>query len=77
MTREEHLQRHKLLHTHLDELLADYIGHHPEKTQILSTPFCDFLQWSAEQARNPTEQPGHPDDRDDHEERGFIANKTG
>ena len=71
MTRDEHRQRHELLHTHLDELLADYIGHHPDDLGILKTPFGEFLDWSAAQARNPTEQPGHPDTRSDH----LIADK--
>lgn len=53
MTREEHIERHKLLHRHFDELVADWISHTkdlPSKATIY-----DLMQWSHWQTINPTE----------------------
>ncbi len=54
MDKKEHIARHKLLHTHLDELVADWIRHGngmPSKKTVL-----DLMNWSHEQTINPTEQ---------------------
>ena len=56
MTPEEHKARHKILHQHLDELLADYISHHPQQTQFTKMPVLQLIQWSKEQSENPTEE---------------------
>ena len=54
MTPEEHKKRHEELHQSLDELCADYIGHHPDEHSFLNMPFEKLLQWSYEQTKNPT-----------------------
>ena len=54
MTREEHIQRHKELHKHFDELLADYLRHTnklPSEMNVL-----ELMTWSYEQTKNPTEE---------------------
>lgn len=56
MTREDHITRHKMLHAAVDELFADYIGHHKEETQFTQMPLIKLLNWSKEQTENPTEQ---------------------
>ena len=55
MTRDEHIARHKTLHAALDELFADYIGHHREETAFTQMPLIKLLTWSKEQTENPTE----------------------
>ena len=47
MTKEQHRERHILLHSSLDELLADFITHTgslPSKTAII-----DLMIWSHKQ----------------------------
>ncbi len=63
MTREEHLERHALLHQHLDELVADFIAHAqclPSRTTAL-----ELMRWSAKQ----TTDIDHEDPTDQHRER--------
>jgi len=54
MTREQHRQRHLLLHRYLDELLADFLmqnqGAFPSKTPLLT-----LMKWSADQCTFPTD----------------------
>lgn len=53
MTQKEHKLRHKELHRHLKELVADYInctGNSPSQTSLIH-----FMAWSAAQAVNPME----------------------
>jgi len=53
MTKEEHKDRHILLHQHLDELVADWISKtegYPSKSSI-----TDLIQWSYKQTLNPDE----------------------
>lgn len=52
MSREEHQDRHILLHRKLDELLADWITHEP--TASIDRPVIDLMKWSCEQAKEPT-----------------------
>ena len=47
-----HTSRHKLLHDHLDELMADYFLHHPKKTPS-STTLTELMQWSYKQTLEP------------------------
>ena len=54
MTREQHKARHVELHRALDELLADYLTHHPD-ARPSTMPLVDLLKWSNEQQTNPTE----------------------
>ncbi len=54
MTKEKHIERHKLLHTHLDELFADYIMHHSDEYKFAEMPIMKLLTWSNEQCSNPT-----------------------
>lgn len=56
MTPDEHQARHKLLHEHLDELIADYIAH--TKKTLTKTTLMDFLKWSHTQTIKPTVRPG-------------------
>lgn len=56
MSQEEHKARHVELHKKLDELLADFIeqtGKTPSKTTVM-----EFLTWSFEQTKQPTEKAG-------------------
>jgi hypothetical protein len=55
MTPEEHKARHVELHEALDELLADYIKHHPGQHSFTSMPVMMLLEWSHEQTTNPSE----------------------
>lgn len=52
MNEEEHLERHKLLHKELDELIADFIqetGKMPSKTKVM-----ELMEWSHKQTIKPT-----------------------
>jgi hypothetical protein len=49
MTHDEHTQRHRELHKAFDELLADYMEHHPSQTTYLSMPLSQLLLWSHSQ----------------------------
>jgi hypothetical protein len=56
MTHEEHRERHKLLHDHLDELVADWIRHHPPGDALPSkNTVMDLVLWSSSQAVDPDE----------------------
>ena len=51
MDKKQHKLRHLLLHQHLDELIADWVGHTeclPSKTTI-----DELMKWSNEQTKNP------------------------
>ena len=51
MSKEEHLERHKLLHKYLDELVADYIKHTtalPSKSTLM-----ELMEWSHQQTIKP------------------------
>jgi hypothetical protein len=61
MTPQEHKRRHIKLHNALDELFADYIRHHPDQTMFTKMPLIDLINWSSEQTKNPTPDPGHGD----------------
>lgn len=54
---EKHRERHRILHAHLDELFADYIGNHPGQREFLKMPLVEFITWSFEQTKNPTRRP--------------------
>lgn len=56
MTKTEHIERHELLHKHLDELIADFITHTgglPSKTTLMA-----FMHWSYQQTIEPNLPPG-------------------
>ena len=56
MTRQEHIDRHKLLHKCLDELFADFIKHHPDQAGgYLDVTLSEFTHWSYKQTTNPDE----------------------
>ncbi len=61
MKPEEHKQRHVELHKSLDELFADYIIHHPDESNYSGMVLQQFIRWSYEQSKNPTEEK-HPDE---------------
>lgn len=50
---EVHKERHLVLHRHLDELAADYIGH--TGRTLSDTTVMELFQWSHGQCQNPTE----------------------
>jgi len=54
MKKEEHQERHKLLHKELDELVADFISitnKMPSQTSLM-----ELMTWSFEQTKNPTDK---------------------
>ena len=55
MTYEEHRERHKLLHAHFDELMADFLCHNSDKYPS-STTLLELAKWSNEQQTEPTER---------------------
>lgn len=58
MTPEEHRERHKKLHTALDELMADMIWetrNDPEPMLPSKTTVLELMEWAYKQAQNPTE----------------------
>ena len=68
--RETHRARHVRLHQALDELLADYLCHHPHASlQTLDVP--RLMVWAAAQARHPTDPPRHAA-RDHHNGAQFL-----
>jgi hypothetical protein len=54
LTRDEIIERHKVLHRSLDELFACFITEHPERSQFLETPIGDMMEWAFEMTVNPT-----------------------
>jgi len=60
MTKAEHIERHKMLHGHLDELLADFITH--TKKLPSQATVMELMEWSARQIENPDETEGDQDD---------------
>jgi hypothetical protein len=58
MTHDEHRKRHIDLHRALDQLIADYMAHHPVyPTSYLDMPLRELVEWSMTQTGNPTELP--------------------
>ena len=53
LTYDEHKEIHEKLHRHLDELFADFILHHPNKSGFTKLPILDLITWASEQAMNP------------------------
>lgn len=56
MTRDEHIEIHKDLHTKFDLLIADFIGH--TKRLLNETTVLELMQWSYGQTIDPTEEFG-------------------
>jgi hypothetical protein len=54
MDKEKHVRRHKLLHRHYDELLADFILHNEGKLPS-KVSLVELLEWSAGQITDPSE----------------------
>lgn len=50
---DEHRARHVALHRAFDELLADFLAHHPDALPS-ETSVLELVQWSAEQVIKPT-----------------------
>ncbi len=55
--REVHRKRHARLHADFDELLADYLAHHPEKRPS-TTILVELMEWSSRQTEEPDELVG-------------------
>ena len=51
ITEEEHIERHKVLHKHFDELLADFID--KARGTLSQTKLIEFLEWSYQQTIKP------------------------
>jgi len=57
MTKQEHIERHKMLHRYLDELVADWIdetGRLPSKGKVM-----ELMNWSARQTEEPDDRRGY------------------
>lgn len=54
MKDQAHEAKHLAMHRYLNELLADYIAHHPKQKTYLDMPVKDLLRWAYEQAQRPT-----------------------
>ena len=54
MTLEKHKEKHKRLHSELDELIADYLLH--TDMGILNSSIMDLIRWSFGQTKDPTEK---------------------
>jgi hypothetical protein len=52
MTRDEHRERHVLLHQMLDELIADYLAHVRE-ARPSNTTLMQLMKWSHAQTQEP------------------------
>lgn len=63
MTPKEHRERHKLLHDHLDELIADWLTHHPMGTRPSTSTILELMEWSYQQTVQPTERDGMKGDK--------------
>ena len=57
LTYEEHLKKHEELHKSLDELVADFIYHHRDVTDVTGWSIAELMTWSLEQSVNPTGGP--------------------
>lgn len=51
MKKKKHIERHILLHTHLDELFADFIDNTKELPS--KTTVAELMEWSHKQTINP------------------------
>ena len=49
---KEHVKRHKILHRHFDELLADFLSHNRGKLPS-NTTTLELMEWSNKQTTNP------------------------
>lgn len=54
---KEHKKRHEILHTHLDELYADFMLHHRERDSFVGLTVRELMTWSFLQKTEPTEVP--------------------
>jgi hypothetical protein len=52
--RQNHIERHKYLHSHLDELVADMIIN--TKKSLSKTSVMELIEWSHKQTENPDEE---------------------
>jgi len=55
---QTHLERHQMLHRHLDELFADFILHNNGRT---TNTILDLIIWSSKQTQNIDHQEGVKD----------------
>lgn len=55
---DAHRERHVYLHRALDELVQDYVAHHPDAIDIDTLTVKELLRWAAEEAVHPTEPYG-------------------
>lgn len=53
-TREDHIRIHKDLHRAFDELLGDYLNHHPHAL-LSNITAQDLMEWSCKQTIDPDE----------------------
>jgi len=50
---EDHKDRHIELHEAMDELIADYIQHHPDEKEYINMPLSKLMEWSQSQTEKP------------------------
>jgi len=55
MTHDEHRERHKLLHEHFDELVADWIQYHKAGKLPSNSTILELMDWSYRQTIEPSE----------------------
>ena len=53
--RQNHIERHKYLHAHLDELVADMLSHTKKLKLLREISVMELIQWSYNQTENPDE----------------------
>lgn len=53
LNEKRHKARHEELHQAFDELIADYLRHHPRKLPS-NTTMLELMTWSFEQTIQPT-----------------------
>jgi len=58
MNKKEHIERHKLLHKNLDELIADYVS--MTRKLLSESTIFELMEWSHEQTKNPTTERAPP-----------------
>ena len=56
MDKQQHMDKHIILHTMLDELVADYILH--QKRLLSETTVLELIRWSYKQTISPEELNG-------------------
>lgn len=54
LTKQQHKERHEVLHKMLDELVADFIDH--TQGSLNGTSIMQLIEWSYQQTKQPDEK---------------------